>query len=63
MQEQLNKLENVQKGLKLKLQGRQAQLEAADAAEQKASRDRKRPAAAGPASGSGTEHGGLPVQQ
>ena len=39
VQEQLNKLENVQKGLKLKLQGRQAQLEAADAAEQKASRD------------------------
>lgn len=39
VQEQLDKLENVQKGLKLKLQGRQAQLEAADAAEQKASRD------------------------
>ena len=39
VQERLDKLENVQKGLKLKLQGRQAQLEAADAAEQKASRD------------------------
>ena len=39
VQEQLDKLENVQKGLKLKLQGRQAQLEAADAVEQKASRE------------------------
>ena len=39
VQEQLDKLENVQKGLKLKLQGRQAQLETADAVEQKASRE------------------------
>ena len=39
VQEQLDKLENVQKGLKLKLQGRQTQLEAADAVEQKASRE------------------------
>ena len=39
VQEQLDKLENVQKGLKLKLQGRQAQLETADAVEQKAGRE------------------------